>query len=59
MTCTLYVGDGRVACPRRGDVDVDLCATCPELVDIRQRGDATYVVCRPTSRSPLVTYPYF
>lgn len=29
---TRYVSDGRVWCPSRGDIDVDVCLGCPRLV---------------------------
>ena len=32
LATRLGVMDGHVVCPRRGDIDVDVCVTCPSLV---------------------------
>lgn len=50
MKSTLYVMDGRVQCPRRGDIDVDLCTTCPQLADMRSTRGETVITCRPIVR---------
>lgn len=34
----LFVDDGRVACPKRGDVDFDYCLACPDLREVHQDG---------------------
>ena len=60
MKAKLYVNEGRVQCPRRGDVDVDVCLTCPELHDVRtDRNGEDVIFCtpaiRPTRLDPLYT----
>jgi hypothetical protein len=57
MKRTLYVNDGRVVCPRRGDIDVEICAVCPSLLDVRHQGDESYITCRPVTR-PMSTTAY-
>ena len=46
MKTKLYVSDGRVHCPRRGDIDVDTCIACEALRDIRREGDEEVLECR-------------
>ncbi len=40
----LRIADGRVNCPRRGDLDVDACTDCRWLVDI-EGDDEIRLVC--------------
>lgn len=47
MTTHRYVADGRVNCPRRGDIDVEECWFCLDVEDIRKEGDDEVVVCSP------------
>ena len=42
------VVSGRVQCPRRGDVTVDLCFICPLMDSIELDGDEPSVVCHPS-----------
>ena len=37
--------DGKVACPHRGSVDVELCYQCPGLRAFHDDEDGTKVVC--------------
>lgn len=43
---TQYVNDGRVWCPRRGDIDVDVCLRCPSLIGRPTMGGHDAIVCR-------------
>ena len=47
MATKLVVVDGRVRCPRRGEVDVEECWFCLAVEDIRREGDDEVVVCSP------------
>ena len=49
MKTRRYVSEGRVNCPRRGDIDVDVCVVCPELVDVRDE-DETFIECHGRAR---------
>ena len=52
MKVKLNVSEGRVNCPRRGEVDVDQCFACPELLDVRQdRAGDEIIVCEPRFKS--------
>lgn len=53
MKVKLYVNEGRVNCPRRGDIDIDTCFCCQELVDVRRENDEEVIVCEPRFVSPL------
>jgi len=45
----LPISGGRVSCPRRGDIDVEVCFGCRDLQTIAGDRDPTYVCCRPTT----------
>ncbi len=52
---------GRVACPYRGDVDVERCFVCPRLESMDDLGTSVRVECRlprleddPTARFPFI-----
>ena len=47
MRAKLYVSDGRVNCPRRGDIDIDTCFACAHLDDVQRDGDDEVVICTP------------
>jgi hypothetical protein len=48
MRVKLYVNEGRVNCPRRGEIDVDTCFSCGALRDVRKgRGGAEVLECDP------------
>jgi len=53
----LRIEAGRLACPMRGEIDVERCFACRALVTIRGDGDPTYVCCRPSLafRLPLAS----
>ena len=42
----LLIGEGRVDCPVRGEVDVEVCFGCRRMVAVVARGDPSYVACR-------------
>lgn len=42
---------GRVYCPRRGDIDLEICLTCRDLETIVADQDPAFVCCRPTAPS--------
>ena len=44
-TCELPLHDGRVACPFKGSVDVELCYRCPRLRAFYDEESGTKVVC--------------
>jgi hypothetical protein len=46
----LYVDDGRVPCPRRGDLDVDHCVGCADLRDIKTEKDEQLILCAARNR---------
>jgi hypothetical protein len=47
MKCSeLYVHDGRVRCPARGDLDIERCYVCPHLVGFSTRDELPFVRCR-------------
>lgn len=48
-----FVSEGRVSCPRRGDVDIDKCAGCPSLEQVKVRDDGSLVVACKAVRIPL------
>ena len=52
----LNVDEGRVNCPRRGDIDVEICYSCPDLRDIRLEGALEALTCR--ARAEAVTLLY-
>lgn len=41
----LYIDNGRVNCPKRGDLDIDNCAGCPDFRDIRKELEGEILVC--------------
>jgi hypothetical protein len=42
---------GRVGCPARGyDVEFDLCAGCPQLLEMDESAKLPFVRCRPELR---------
>lgn len=44
-----YVSMGRLSCPLRGDIDVDVCSTCTWFEDLSQdRAGRTQIRCRAT-----------
>lgn len=45
MVNALPVDQGRVQCPRAGDIDVDACYTCEYLDDVAQDGGGVTVMC--------------
>lgn len=52
------VVNGRVACPnRRGDVGIDVCATCEWLRGIHDRGGFRFARCRTDTLRSLPDYP--
>lgn len=55
MKMQLHINNGRVNCPRRGDLDIDFCVGCPDLVAIEaMNGDST-LIC---SGSSNIRMPY-
>jgi hypothetical protein len=44
-TCQLPLHDGRVACPSKGDIDVERCYLCPRLRAFYDDESGTKVVC--------------
>jgi hypothetical protein len=48
--CELEVVDGRVLCPSKGSIDVELCLPCPHLRAFYDNEDGTTMVCRPPRR---------
>jgi hypothetical protein len=55
---SLFIDHGRVNCPRFGDLDIDHCLACPDLVDVRVEDGHEVVVCgarSSMSRLPLRT----
>ncbi len=53
----LYIDNGTVRCPRRGDLDIDYCVGCPDLRDIRSVGDHEVMICTGRSRNSLLDRP--
>ena len=45
----LVIADGRVNCPLRGNIDVEVCFACAALVTILGDGDPVHVSCRPAA----------
>jgi hypothetical protein len=41
----LFVKDGRLLCPYRGDIDIDQCASCSILKAIGPDSRESFVVC--------------
>ena len=42
------IDSGRLACPIRGDLDIDYCVSCNHLVDLADDDEnASYILCRP------------
>ena len=41
------VNEGRVNCPGRGDIDVEVCMSCADIVELRGEGGEDVVVCSP------------
>jgi hypothetical protein len=57
---TRVVSEGRVHCPRDGDLSVDHCWSCGLLKELRIVGDLNVLECRGTSplAAPLVAGGY-
>jgi hypothetical protein len=55
-TMELYVDEGRVNCPLRGDVDLDRCFTCGRLQDYEVTSDSAVVRCT-AARGPSSMFP--
>ena len=36
---------GSVQCPQKGEIPVDICADCPLLISLKNRGGTTRVLC--------------
>jgi hypothetical protein len=50
---TLIIDRGRVNCPlRRGDVDLEKCATCRWLVSLDPDASPPHLECRPYGPPP-------
>jgi hypothetical protein len=45
MRIELIVDNGRVGCPRSGDIDVEGCFACADLVKIRNDADGRMTIC--------------
>ena len=41
------VHEGRVHCPRRGEVDLEICLTCIDLGQVLDDGEEGAIVCVP------------
>jgi hypothetical protein len=41
----LYIDAGVVNCPRQGDIDMDVCLSCPDLVRFNEGGHPS-IECR-------------
>jgi hypothetical protein len=41
------VDEGRVRCELRGEAELDECATCPWLLELRLDEEVPAVLCRP------------
>lgn len=52
-TLKLPIEGGRVSCPVRGNVDVELCFTCPELADLAGDPASPYVKCSPQATASV------
>ena len=46
-TCELAVVDGRVVCPSKGNIEVEVCESCRHLRAFRDDDDGTKLLCRP------------
>ena len=57
MTMRLIIDRGRVNCPIRGDVDVDVCAACPNLRAIQEGTDRQVLRCSPPDRTHSMVVP--
>ena len=44
-TCEVPMRDGRVACPSKGEVDVEFCSRCPRLRAFADDDSGTKVIC--------------
>lgn len=53
MKVKLYVSDNRVNCPRRGDIDVETCWSCPNLGELAEERDKQVVVCVPQPKRDM------
>ena len=42
----LLIDRGRVACPQRGDIDIDVCAGCESLVRFDDKASPPVICCR-------------
>jgi hypothetical protein len=44
-----YVNEGRVYCPKRGEVDIETCLACIDIEDVFDGGpgESAAIVCRP------------
>jgi hypothetical protein len=49
-TCEFSLRDGRVACPLKGDIDVEVCYRCPRLRAFYDEESGTKVVCSTPPR---------
>lgn len=45
MTIVTLSPNERIACPVRGEVDVEWCSGCPRRVSIDRAGNQTVIVC--------------
>ncbi len=53
MKVKLLSENGRVNCPYHGDIDIDHCMTCANLVDVERSGDHPMVICDEPSKTPI------
>lgn len=52
-TLRLYIDNGRVNCPRSGDLDIDWCIGCRYLVDIRDDDGHAVLECGAPRPGPF------
>jgi hypothetical protein len=52
------VDAGRVNCPYRGDIDVELCVDCPRLDGVDDSGDAWRIRCTTPNRMLDLAIPW-
>ena len=50
----LYIDNGRVQCPQRGDIDLDLCLLCPDLLDVTDDSEVPTLQCQGRRPSGLL-----
>jgi len=55
-TCELAVVDGRVPCPSKGNVDVEVCEVCSHLRAFRDDEDGTKLICKPPNGINAVAF---